>query len=90
MSMTGVGDVAEPRNNTRGAFSNTPTLWNQDWSGVVGFRPSDSRVQGEAPRTMTTPSNGRRGSERFLAGSLEVLGRLHDLDAARAAYAACR
>jgi hypothetical protein len=26
----------------------------------------------------------------FLRGSLEVLGRLHDLDAARAAYAACR
>jgi len=47
MSMTGVGNVAEPRNNTRGAFSNTPTLWNQDWSGVVGFRPTDSRVQGE-------------------------------------------
>jgi len=47
ISMTGVGNVAEPRNNTRGAFSNTPTLWNQDWSGLVGFRPTDSRVQGE-------------------------------------------
>jgi hypothetical protein len=48
ISMTGVGNVAEPRTNTRGAFTNTPTLWNQDWPGVVGFTPTDSRAKARA------------------------------------------
>ncbi len=50
MSMTGVGNVAEPRNNTRGAFSNTPTLWNQDWSGWLD---SDQRTLASKARALS-------------------------------------